>query len=967
MPEYLAPGVYVEEVDTGAKPIEGVSTTTSGMVGVTERGPEGVATLVTSYPDFVRQFGGLLDNDVYTGSTWYLPHAVDGFFTNGGKRLYVVRVLPAAARVAESTLFDQGDTPDSGALTFTRYTRQLAARAARGDQLLLLDDNTNVPAGASAALLRDGEASEYVQLAGAPAGVITIGAPVAAALWASGSAVEGSADAFATVLGATTLIADVAQGEFLLPVADAAILGGSTSYRIGGVEVQPHADNGAITLSAPLSLNHNLNAPVAAPTIAVDGTARQLTVAAPAGSTQITLDSRSAILDPAPAPPQVHFLRLTNAGGEVEFARIDSVAAPRTPGPDPGVITLESPLQRAYVIGDAVSLLTDTNVDTNPTFLAWDADPNDRAAVLGDSGTYAAGTFVRIEAIGAPNADYSQVTAGTTPVLRVATAPFRESHGPTTPVLGRSAMLRVQGIDRGVWGNMLRVIASAENSRLLRETSPSMPAAATSPNLTLRTTVGIEAGSVLEFFTRTGGVETVVFRQKAASVNGNVVGFDAGGLTQAVPATMLVRTVEFQLTVRLIRRNPFTLEDQTIAEENFRQLSMDSRHSRYAVRVLGPIFVNDVATPRRKDGRTEGESGLIRVQDVLYPNFPTPNAAAEANVAAAIRRAPDLLTFTPPGGQPRAFGMQFTGGDDVIASVNAATYRGDEGTNPPSSRTGIFALKNIDEISIVSVPGQTDQEVQEALINHCELMRYRFAVLDSGTGLPVANVQDQRGLYDSKYAALYYPWLQIDDPFPQNPRVRSLVGIPPSGHVMGIYARSDIERGVHKAPANEVVRGIADLEFKLTKEEQDILNPRNINVIRNFRENNRGIRVWGARTISSDPDWKYVNVRRLFIFVEHSIDNGTQWVVFEPNSEPLWERVRRAVSSFLNQVWRNGALMGKTAEEAYFVKCDRTTMTQNDIDNGRLVVLVGIAPVKPAEFVIFRIGQKAGGSDLEEG
>jgi phage tail sheath protein FI len=163
---------------------------------------------------------------------------------------------------------------------------------------------------------------------------------------------------------------------------------------------------------------------------------------------------------------------------------------------------------------------------------------------------------------------------------------------------------------------------------------------------------------------------------------------------------------------------------------------------------------------------------------------------------------------------------------------------------------------------------------------------------------------------------------------------------------------------VHKAPANEVVRGITGLRRKVNKEEQDILNPYpvNINVIRDFRDNNRGIRVYGGRVITSDPDWKYVNVRRLMIFIEASLERGLQWVVFEPNSDPLWARVRRVVSNFLTTVWRSGALEGTKVEEAFFVKCDRTTMTQTDIDNGRLIVVVGVAPVKPAEFVIVRIG-----------
>jgi phage tail sheath protein FI len=212
---------------------------------------------------------------------------------------------------------------------------------------------------------------------------------------------------------------------------------------------------------------------------------------------------------------------------------------------------------------------------------------------------------------------------------------------------------------------------------------------------------------------------------------------------------------------------------------------------------------------------------------------------------------------------------------------------------------------------------------------------------------------------DSKYAAFYYPWITIIDPVTN---VNKL--IPPGGHVAGVYARSDSERGVHKAPANEVLQGAVDLQINLTKGEQDVLNPRGVNCIRAFV--GRGIRIWGARTASSDPSWKYLNVRRLFIFIEKSIDLGTQWVVFEPNDEKLWARVKQTISQFLVGVWKDGALMGTTQDEAFFVKCDRTTMTQDDIDNGRLIILIGVAPVKPAEFVIFRIAQVAKGSQISE-
>lgn len=206
---------------------------------------------------------------------------------------------------------------------------------------------------------------------------------------------------------------------------------------------------------------------------------------------------------------------------------------------------------------------------------------------------------------------------------------------------------------------------------------------------------------------------------------------------------------------------------------------------------------------------------------------------------------------------------------------------------------------------------------------------------------------------DSTYAGYYYPWIEVVDP---NTGTKEIV--PPGGHIAGIYARSDQETGVHKAPANEVVRGAQGLQLNLTKGEQDILNPKGINCIRQFQ--GRGIRVWGARTTSSDPEWKYLNVRRLFLYLKQSIDEGTQWVVFEPNDQDLWARVKQTIEQFLRTSWRDGALMGTSADEAFFVECGESTMTQADIDNGRLICEIGVAPVKPAEFVIFRIGQWTG-------
>ncbi len=247
--------------------------------------------------------------------------------------------------------------------------------------------------------------------------------------------------------------------------------------------------------------------------------------------------------------------------------------------------------------------------------------------------------------------------------------------------------------------------------------------------------------------------------------------------------------------------------------------------------------------------------------------------------------------------------------------------------------------------------------VQEAMITHCELMRYRFAVLDTPPGLNAQQAKEWR-LYvnfDTSYAALYYPWIQIADLSGGGSTTKM---VPPSGHMVGVYNRTDGERGVHKAPANEIVRGAIDLELVLSRGEQDTLNPIGVNCIRTFP--GRGIRVWGARTLSSDGSWRYINVRRLFIVVEASIDVGMQWVVFEPNDQMLWGRVRRDTKAFLTNIWRSGALFGLSTDEAFYVKCDEELNPAEVRDLGQLIIEVGICPVKPAEFVIFRISQWAG-------
>lgn len=325
-------------------------------------------------------------------------------------------------------------------------------------------------------------------------------------------------------------------------------------------------------------------------------------------------------------------------------------------------------------------------------------------------------------------------------------------------------------------------------------------------------------------------------------------------------------------------------------------------------------------------------------------------------IRSQLVRATALAGLT---GDPAEFPVPAVGswltlaeGDDAYASLSVSDFVGTDGGS--GKRTGIVALEDIDEIAICAVPGVWSGTVESALITHCELLKDRFATLDPQDGLDIEGIQAFRERFDTKYAALYYPWLVTRDPLTNRD-----VEVPPSGHLAGIYARVDVERGVHKAPANTVIRGIRltdGIAQDVTKRHQDLLNPRGINALRFFP--GLGQRVWGARTLSSDSSWKYINVRRLFLFLEESIDEGTQWVVFEPNDEALWALVRQTVTNFLTTVWRSGALAGTTADEAFFVACDRTTMTEDDLANGRLICVIGVAPVFPAEFVIFRIQQK---------
>ena len=460
----------------------------------------------------------------------------------------------------------------------------------------------------------------------------------------------------------------------------------------------------------------------------------------------------------------------------------------------------------------------------------------------------------------------------------------------------QAGVLTISAANPGAWAENMRVtVAPASKAK-------TQVLAVDGADLTLKNADGFNPGDVVELF---DGKEAVYATVK--SVLDRVVTLDAPCTADVadsrVGTSKYIRTCEITITARL--------DDMVEVYEN---LSLKAGALNYA-----PV----------KTAKSE----LIRVEV-------EPKADAETVVPYELCGGTGSeLVLTPAGGS-----------NGTVLTVAAGTYLGkDDG---PGKRTGLQAFLENGNVSIMAIPGVTLPEVQSALIAFCENKKSCFAILDIPMELTKTNdVANFRDMYDSTYAAMYHPWLQMYDAGSKHAAY-----FPPSGAMAGIYARSDNERGVHKAPANEVVRGCTGLSCSYNTGEQDILNPLGVNLIRAFP--GRGIRVWGARTISSNGLWKYVNVRRLFIYVEESIKANTNWVVFEPNSETLWSRVTRTIANFLATCWRDGALAGSSPDQAFFVECGPTTMTQDDIDNGRLICQIGIAPVKPAEFVIFRITQK---------
>lgn len=825
MPEYLAPGVYVEEIEIGAKPIEGVSTSTAGFIGIAEKGPLNQPTLVTSFAEYQRVFGGHLDKElktvgpdnknIYMG---FLPYAVEGFFANGGKRAYVTRVAlksedeeetdPKFARSAK------GNIPDASG-----GSAKLTDIVSGGSKTLKIDNKIDL-LNSKDFLIDDDSQSESIKVI----------------------------DYAKTLTLDSSLINDY-DANLKIELANK----GSESFELKSIE----SSNNKIEFKVDVSLKIG------------DG----------------------LLIEDTSDPSMNEICVVTGT-------------------PDP---------QNTKKI--PVTLLKHTHSDlTNLSVFKLEIDPTKAANIISkvEKGSkilpisskdtiFGQNNYIKIsKEINPPvNPEYFNITGATTSsdnILWLETE-LKYSHANNKTIQQLISAIEVTAANEGKWGNRIKIRIEKSDIPKLNMTNTVL----NSNLLELDTVTGIEEGTLLELPTTSPkyGVVKEVIKNNTQK---KVALLDPITIQQAGEVSI----VEFDLTVSF---NGF--------DEVFKNLSLIKKHSRYIEKAI-----------------TKDTSQLITVKDISN----TPDSSR-------------ILLTTGKTKWELKNGQDGTPDSSTVQEV----YKGHEDSNDPQKSTGIQSFKNVDDVSIISIPGITDQGLLNELIIHCEEMKDRFAVLDSEKGINLKGIKLQRNLYESKYAAIYYPWLRIYDTLS-----KTQINVPPSGYVCGIYARSDTERGVHKAPANEKLNGIlglekiGEIERNITKGQQDTLNPNGINCIRSFP--GRGIRIWGARTISSDSLWKYINIRRLFLFLEESIDEGTQWVVFEPNDEKLWARVRQTITQFLTQVWKDGALMGTTPEEAFFVKCDRSTMTQNDIDNGRLIVTIGVSPVKPAEFVIFRIAQWTGGS-----
>jgi phage tail sheath protein FI len=905
MPEYLAPGVYVEETSFRSKSIEGVSTSTTGFVGATRYGPpDGEPELMTSFNQFERIYGGLdpLEHQK-TDRTLekvhnYLAHAVRAFFDNGGSRLYVARAYEAEAPNQVRDGHARAGIP----IPHPEF-RDLdnLASSVTNENLAVLNDALTAAEKAKASAKTVLEISAHlVQKELNKLSKLDPPLPLDATF---------KVKDLASTETVRTAVEQVLKAASDWVYADAAVPDNLKPPRYEYGKVLQNLEESIKTLPDAAGPN---NSP----------SERAL-------ATQVVNRVRD-LIQSADLTYRV----------EAKYLNIDL-----------NKLTTDISGQKSEVGGASGKGIDAGNNETTHPFANL---PNDNQAVNA--------AITALNELVTANGLVKTGTQGFDQAKKALdTALLDLSDKPKTVEAASSLIQAVQTlVETFTTSNLANRIKATSEAAVVGLRAALKNAKAyfyarfpgAAGNMTVTITGRLSDNVLTEDKTlpqvRDGDL-VVINRANHAPIyeavhqNGVQVFKDKSNTTLALASLVPGDDKVYRLTLTVQIRMPGKFS-QPLLWDNLTVSDQSSRLQDSVTQVFAQTISNRLKAL---------ETPLVIELDQQNLNLSSAELAeyliGQSDWSEALKG--DELSITQQ--------FELKQGKDG-KHPNANTYRGAE--NPQTGvKSGLLSLEDLEEISIVAAPGYSYNWPETAfkkvilassqeLINHCEKMRYRVAILDSSNDQPLSGVREDRALLDNKRSALYYPWIRILDPISNQE-----INLPPSGFVAGIYARSDVEIGVHKAPANEVVRSAIGLETLINKGQQDVLNPLGINCIRYFE--GRGIRVWGARTISSDPEWKYLNVRRHFIYLEASIDRSTQWAVFEPNGERLWANIRRTVESFLENEWREGRLAGTKVEQAFFVRCDRSTMTQNDIDNGRMICLIGVAPLYPAEFVIFRIGQ----------
>ncbi len=1025
MPEYLSPGVYIEEQDTGPEPIEGVSTSVTGFIGVTQMGPldANPPVLVTSVPEYQRIFGTYFTPSFYSGAAAadtynLLPHAVAGFFNNGGQLLYVKRIGSKASPplTAAVSNLENNVTAVVGPPPAPTIVTRLASTATPGATVLYLESLLGIQNGTQISLtqIKNGITSTsgtltitgYSNAQGAVTLNETLPTPnpavanydwqyttVAVVVTKSAAFTPQNNTSYSAgfalqaanpgVWGNSVQVqitpSSRAQGQVISPVTG---VGGDTGnlvqlnsasnfyagaiveFDTGGlIQIPGNVSGGSFTAGQQIQqVTQDATANLFGTATLSNPMYVNTVVGTPDSWDPWTGNTSKAVYTPT-SPPTAMYAVLGSVTSGV-FVSGEQVVQKNTGATANLIGTVTG--QNAMVIGPQTGPAADPlDVWTGQTSAAvYTPSPTSTSppvVVYGVNGTLTSGTFKVGESV-------EQTTSTSVATLIAVTGgnvlwigPQNPAADPTDVWTGKSSGAIFTPPGTATTGPLAMSVVTGQVTKgpftadeVITQNSVSTATivgsvAATGP-LTVGSITGdaptatgnwTPVGAAAPVFTPSGpGVNEGKFYGKVLSITGNSL------------QLVLQPAQTFALTTAQVNAIGSALGASMPVTARTCEFDINDSYGNVTESFTGLTL--DYTTPYFYATAINNGSSLLVVPTVPnlppLPPYPTDTVTLD----------PSTMPMAPDGQN-----VQLTGGTDGAAPLPSDFVGIDNG---PSSRTGLTALIDASEISIIAAPGITDQTTQMALIDQCETLKYRFAILDPaptpGGGAPtMTSIQAQRDLYDTEYAAIYFPRVVVTDPLSGNP-----LAIPPSGHMAGIYALTDVTRGVWKAPANIVINGILSLETKLSKGDQDILNPEpnNINALRDFTAQGRGLRVYGARVITSDEEWKYINVRRLFIFLEASLDQGTQWAVFEPNDQTLWNRLIQSVSAFLTTIWQQGGLMGATPDQAFFVKCGYDTMSQDDIDNGRLIMLVGVAPVFPAEFVIIRIGQWAGGSSVQE-